>query len=224
MLMKHGGHRVRGVITERCRALWWTIKHPVIIPPLGTRQQPHAHSSIHKQASLPLYVSSSLLQWNVERESWPGRCWRSTGTDGPAYYGIYSSHLLGSGPIGWSSYIHTFNALGSFQLEAGVGPGRPRGRAAVPDSNSSMPSIRSSWVGELTRRLDNEPVTSNTLKTQLCIGETELWSSSDPSTSSFIDSSVNLIARSVSVNNFRMNCFKYYIKITANTHLPGRDI
>ena len=46
---------------------------------------------------------------------------------------------------------------------------RPRGHSEDPDSISYMPSIPSSWVGERTLRLDNEPVTSNTQKTQLCI-------------------------------------------------------
>lgn len=53
-------------------------------------------------------------------------------------------------------------------MKAGVGLSHVDG-AEDPDSISNMPSIRSSMVGEHTLRLDKEPVSSNTWKTQLCI-------------------------------------------------------
>lgn len=101
-----------------------------------------------------------------------------------------------------------------FSIGSGCGS-RPRGRAEDPDSISNMPSIRSSWVGEHTLRLDNEPVTSNTWKTQLCIWKKVLWSCCRVFFL-VIDSSVNLFAHSVSFHNFRMNCLKYYIKLNDN--------
>lgn len=183
MMMKRRGHKVRGVSAEQCRVLWWTITHTVIIPLLGSCQQPHAHSArlssihsfcLHSQASLSpsprlCYTDIKIL----ERETWTGHCWRSKRNSGCEYYRIYdtvylNSHLVTSNSIGWK-FIHTFfSTLGSFQLEAGVGRCHVDG-ADDPDSISYMPSIRSSLAREHTLRLDNEPVTSNTWKAQSCI-------------------------------------------------------
>lgn len=73
----------------------------------------------------------------------------------------------------WMSFIHTFSTLGSDQLVAGVGLCHVAGAEDL-DSISNMPSIRSSWTGKRTLRFDNEPVTSNTWKTQLRIWITPL--------------------------------------------------
>ena len=129
----------------------------------------------------PLYISMSLLhQYKNSRErklarsvlaqrrEWwtclPRDLWHSAFELTPGWEQFH-----------WMSFIHTFSARGSFQLEAGVDQSHVDG-AEDPDSICNMPSIRSSWVGEHTQRLDNEPVTSNTWKTQLCIWKEALWS------------------------------------------------
>lgn len=89
---------------------------------------------------------------------------------------------------------------------------RPRGRAEAPDSISNMPSIRSSWVGKHTLRLDNEPVTSNTWKTQLCIWKSALIMLQTHTLFSFIDSFVDLFAHSVSFYIDRMSYLKYQVE------------
>lgn len=91
----------------------------------------------------------------MEQHNWAHTCWK----------GVHLDELQTKAKF-------TFSSFGSFQLEASVP--WPRGRTEDPDFISNMPSIRSSCVGEHTLCLDNEPVTSNTWRTQLCICKSAL--------------------------------------------------
>lgn len=158
----------------------------LLSPPLGLCQQPHAHSPrlLHSLilspfTNKPLHISTSALQLNkkLERE-------KSGQVSADAARGMMD--LLTMGFMAQCVWTHTcWEAVPLDKLHThlqhtrkfsigSVCVSRPRGRSEDPDSISYMPSIPSSWVGERTLRLDNEPVTSNTRKTQLCIWKSAL--------------------------------------------------
>lgn len=76
----------------------------------------------------------------------------------------------------WMSFIHSVHLQHTRKFSVGSGcVSKPHGWAKDPDRISNMPSIRSSWPGERTQRLDNEPLTSNTSK-HSCAFRQVLWS------------------------------------------------